>query len=91
MGPEGAAVREVDVVAVAGSRDPGEAPELPELVGSGLGVGGFGSASETRTSTYAVLRFPATGRAAVAVTPTPLGALRFGQSFPSIDVLPASR
>jgi 4-amino-4-deoxy-L-arabinose transferase-like glycosyltransferase len=91
MGPEGTAVREVDVVAVAGSRDPGKAPELPELVGSALAAGGFGPALETRTSTYAILRFPATGSAAVPVVPTPLGVLRFGQPFPSVDVLPAGR
>jgi hypothetical protein len=91
MGPGGTAVREVDVVAVAGSRDPGKAPELPELVGSGIGAGGFGPALETKTSTYAILRFPATGGAPVAVLPTPLGALRFGQPFPSVDVLPAGR
>ncbi|MFL5817713.1 MAG: glycosyltransferase family 39 protein [Conexibacter sp.] len=91
MAPEGAAVGEVDVVAVAGSRDPGKAPELPAVVGSELGVPGFGPALETRTSTYAILRFPTAGEAAVPVVPTPLGALRFGQPFPSVDVLPAGR
>jgi len=91
MAPEGAAVREVDVVAVAGSRDPGKAPELPELVGTGLAVGGFGSALETRTSTYAILRFPAAGSTSVPVVPTPLGVMRFGQPYPSVDVLPAGR
>ncbi|HKG37639.1 MAG TPA: glycosyltransferase family 39 protein [Conexibacter sp.] len=89
MGPEGTAIGEVDVVAVAGSRDPGEAPELPDVVGTGLGVPGFGPARETKTSTYAILRFPAAGGAPVPVVPTPLGALRFGQPFPSVDVLPA--
>lgn len=88
MGPGGTAVREVDVIAVAGSRDPGKAPELPELVGSGLAAGGFGQGRETTTSTYAILRFPAAGSAAVPVVPTPLGVLRFGQPFPSVDVLP---
>jgi mannosyltransferase len=91
MGPKGAAVREVDVVAVAGSRDPGEAPELPELVGAALGVPGFGSVLRTRTVTYAILRFPALGGDAVPVVPDPLGALRFGQPFPSVGVLPAGR
>jgi 4-amino-4-deoxy-L-arabinose transferase-like glycosyltransferase len=90
MGPEGARVREVDVVAVAGSRDPGEAPELPELTGAAaLGVPGFGAALATRTSTYAILRFPATGGTLTAVVPDPLGLLRYGQPFPSVDVLPA--
>jgi mannosyltransferase len=89
MAPEGAAVEEVDVVAVAGSRDPGSAPELPELVGAGLAVGGFGRGRETTTSTYALRRFPAAGEAPVPVLPTPLGALRFGQPFPSVDVLPS--
>jgi 4-amino-4-deoxy-L-arabinose transferase-like glycosyltransferase len=91
MGPEGAPVREVDVVAVAGSPDPGKAPELPEPTGTALGVPGFGPALATRTSTYAILRFPATGTAPVPVVPDALGALRFGKPFPSVDVLPAGR
>jgi 4-amino-4-deoxy-L-arabinose transferase-like glycosyltransferase len=91
MGPDGAEVREVDVVAVAGSRDPGKAPELSALTGTALGVPGFGPALATTTSTYAIRRFPAAGGAPVAVTPNPLGALRFGQPFPSVDVLPAGR
>jgi 4-amino-4-deoxy-L-arabinose transferase-like glycosyltransferase len=89
MGPEGAAVSEVDVVAVAGSRDPGEAPELPEVVGTALGVPGFGPTRETETSTYTILRFPAAGGTSVPVVPTPLGALRYGQPFPSVAVLSA--
>jgi mannosyltransferase len=89
MGQAGTDVREVDVVAVAGSRDPGKAPELPPLTGTALGVPGFGPALQTRTSTYAILRFPASG--ATPVVPTPLGTLRFGQPFPSVDVLPAGR
>jgi mannosyltransferase len=91
MGPPGAAVREVDVIAVAGSRDPGKAPQLPELTGSALGVPGFGPATRIATGTYAILRFPAAGGAPAPVTPNPLGALRYGQPFPSVDVLPAGR
>ena len=91
MGRAGATVREVDVVAVVGSRDPGEAPELPELVGTALGVPGFGPARRTGTATYAILRFPALGAGAVPVVPDPLGVLRFGHPFPSADVLPAGR
>jgi hypothetical protein len=45
----------------------------------------------TRTVTYAILRFPALGGDAVPVVPDPLGALRFGQPFPSVGVLPAGR
>jgi len=90
MGPAGARVGEVDVVAVAGSRDPGEAPELPALTATALGVAGFGPALQTRTGTYALLRFPAAaGATAVAVTPDPLGALRFGERPPSVALLPA--
>jgi mannosyltransferase len=91
MGPQGAAVLEVDVVAVAGSRDPGRAPELPPLTGTSLAAPGFGFPQRMQTQTYALLRFRATGDAAVLVTPTPLGTLRFGDRFPSVDVLPASR
>jgi mannosyltransferase len=91
MRPEGAAVREVAVVAVAGSRDPGKAPELPKLVGTALGVPGFDPALETGTATYAILRFPATRDVPAPVVPEALGALRFGEPFPSVDVLPAGR
>lgn len=91
MGPAGADVREVDVVAVAGSRDPGKAPQLPRLVGTGLGVSGFGPPRRTTTSTYAIVRFPAAGAAAVHVDPDPLNVLRFGQPYASVDVLDAGR
>ncbi len=91
MGPEGAVVGGVDVVAVAGSPDPGEAPALPPLVGDGLGVSGFGEPTRTRTSTYAILRFPAAGADPVQVIREPLTVLRFGEPFPSVDVLPAGR
>ncbi len=91
MPPEGAGVRELDVVAVAGSRDPGKAPELPGLVGTGLGVGGFGPPRRTATATYEILRFRATGNTPVHVTPDPLGILRFGEAYPSVDVLPGTR
>jgi hypothetical protein len=91
MGPEGTAVQEVDIVVVAGSRDPGKAPELPELVGGALAVGGFGPALETTTASYAILRFRAADGAPTPVVPDPLGVLRFGQPFPSVDVLPAGR
>jgi hypothetical protein len=89
MRPQGAAVRELDVIAVAGSRDPGAAPELPPRVGTTLAVGGFGPPRQTSTSTYELLRFPAAAGAPVHVVPDPLGVLRFGQPFPSVDVLPA--
>lgn len=92
MGTAGADVREVDVVAVAGSRDPGRAPELPALVGTGLGVSGFVPADRTRTSGYELLRFrPAAGAAPVHVTPDPLGVLRYGEPYASIDVLSSHR
>ena len=84
-------MREVDVVAVAGSPDPGKAPELPPLTGTGLGVSGFGNPRRTTTSAYAILRFPAADGAPVDVVPDPLGALRFGQPFPSVDVLAGER
>jgi hypothetical protein len=91
MGADGAPVREVDVVAVAGSRDPGKAPELPPLTDGALGVPSFGPAHETRTGSYAVLRFRSAGDSAVPVTPIPAAALRFGDRSPSVDVLPAGR
>ncbi|HEX5147423.1 MAG TPA: hypothetical protein VFV85_10385, partial [Conexibacter sp.] len=91
MGRQGAAVEEVDVIAVAGSRDPGSAPALPPLVGTALGVSGFGRPQRLATPTYELLRFRSTTGAPVNVVPDPLGALRFGQPFPSIDVLPGAR
>ncbi len=91
MGPEGASVGEVDVVAVAGSRDPGDEPELPALTGSGLAVPSFGSPTRTVTSTYEILRFrPADGGGDnIPVAPDPLGVLHFGKRPPSVEVLPA--
>lgn len=91
MGPEGAHVGEVAVVAVAGSRDPGEEPELPALVGTGLVVPGFGAPSRSATSTYEILRFRArdVGGDGVPVAPDPLGVLRFGERPPAVAVLPA--
>jgi hypothetical protein len=91
MGPTGAAVREVDVVAVAGSRNPGEVPELPPQVGATLAVPGFGSPRATTSSTYELLRFRTTGATPVPVGPDRLAALRFGQLPPSVDVLPPGR
>lgn len=91
MGRPGATVREVDVVTVAGSPDPGKAPTLPPLTGAALGVPGFGPALETRTGTYALLRFPAAGGRPVAVVPDPLGQLRYGERPPAVAVLPAGR
>jgi len=90
MGGAGARVDEVDVVTVAGSPDPGKAPELSPLSGPALGVPGFGRPRETRTGTYALLRFraAAAGSTAVPVVPDPLGVLRYGERFPSVDVLP---
>lgn len=90
MGPEGAAVGEIDVVAVAGSRDPGTKPELPPLVG-GLAVGGFTEGKRTIGSRYAIVRLPAVGGIPVAVPRDPLGGLRFGGPYPSVAVLPAGR
>jgi mannosyltransferase len=91
MGADGARVRELDVVAVAGSPDPGKASVLPPLTGSTLGVPGFGRARETRTGTYAVLRFHSAADRVVPVTPIPAAALRFGDRFPSVDVLVAGK
>ena len=91
MAVQGAAVRELDVVAVAGSPDPGKPPELPRLTGSAPGAAGFGPAQQTRTRTFALLRFPALGTTSVQATPIPLAALRFGDRLPAVDTLPAGR
>lgn len=91
LGPEGASVGEVDVVGVAGSQDPGAAPELPRLVGGGLGVSGFGGPERTTRETYAIVRFRTAGSAPAPVTPNPLGVLRFGEDYPAIALLPAGR
>lgn len=92
MRPQGAAVREVDVVTVAGSPDPGKAPELPPLVGTSLAVPGFGPSQRTQTSIYALLRFRAADSSPpLSVTPIPLSLLRFGERLPSVAVLPAGK
>lgn len=91
MGPAGAAVREVDVIAVAGSRDPGAAPQLPAVVGGVLAVPGFGPPQRIATPTYELLRYRATGATPVHVTPDPLGAVHFGTAPPAVDVLGGGR
>lgn len=91
MPAAGAGVLEVDVIAVAGSRDPGKAPQLPPLAGRGLGVSGFAPAGRVRTSTYELLRFRAAGAAPVHVQPDPLNVLRYGTPYASVDVLPAGK
>ncbi len=91
MRRDGATVGAVEVVAVAGSPDPGEEPSIPPQVGTTLAVPGFAARpARTVTPTYAMLRFPAVGGRAFA-PPDPLGAVRFGAPFPSIAVLPAGR
>jgi mannosyltransferase len=87
MAAEGANVRELDVVAVAGLRDPGAEPELPPQAGTSLGVEGFRSGRRAATGTYELLRFRTTSGGAVPVTPMGLAALRFGQPFPAVGVL----
>jgi len=91
MSPRGAAVREVDVVTVAGSRDPGKAPEIPRPTATALGVAGFAPAGERTTETFAILRFRAIGGVVVPVAPDPLAALRFGARSPAVDVLASGR
>jgi mannosyltransferase len=91
MGPEGAAVSEVDVVTVAEPPTPGAAPELPARVGAALGVSGFGPPRRTGTPAYAILHFRAADGAPVPVVPDPLGVLRFGEPYPAVAVLPAGR
>lgn len=88
MGADGAVVREVDVVGIAGSTRPGETPTLPEQVGTALGVAGFGAPRRIATGGYEILNFRA--RTPVPVTPNPLGVLRFSQGYPSVDVLAAA-
>jgi hypothetical protein len=85
----GAAVREVDVVAVAGSSSPGGGAKLPAQVGTALGVAGFGSPQRIAAGTYELLRFRAPRP--VAVMPNALAALRFAPQLPSVDLLPAGR
>jgi 4-amino-4-deoxy-L-arabinose transferase-like glycosyltransferase len=91
MGPAGADVREIDVIAVAGSPDPGKEPVLPAQVGTSLAVPGFGPSRRTATATYELLRFPVAGPDPVSVTPNLLGVLRFGWAYPAVAVLPAGR
>ena len=85
----GAAVREVDVVGVAGSTSPGGGATLPAQLGSALAVAGFGPPQRTAAGTYELLRFRAPRP--VPVTPQPLAAVRFSPQLPSVDLLPAGR
>ncbi len=85
MRPDGVAVREVDVVGVAGATSPGGAQRLPPQNGTALGVGGFGAVRRIRTPSYEILRFRAS--VPMRVTPTQLAALRFSAGFPSVAVL----
>jgi mannosyltransferase len=85
----GTAVREVDVVGLAGSTSPGGGATLPAQVGAALGVAGFGPPQRTATSTYELLRFRAPRP--VLVTPQSLAAVRFSPQLPSVDLLPAGR
>jgi mannosyltransferase len=85
----GAAVREVDVVTVAGSNRPGGGATLPAQVGSALGVAGFEAPQRVATGSYELLRFRAPRP--VPVTPQPLAAVRFSPQLPSVDLLPPGR
>jgi hypothetical protein len=85
----GLAVREVDVVAVAGSEHPGAAPRLPEQVGFTVGVPGFGPPQRVATRGYEILRLRAPKP--IRATPGQLATLRFSTRSPAVDVLPAGR
>lgn len=91
MGRDGELVREVDVVSVAGSRGPGERPELPRLFldNTVLAVPGFGEPERIETPSWVMLRYRVPR--ALPVFPDPLGAVRFSQLPPAVDVLPGGR
>jgi len=84
--PAGAVVVEVDVVAVAGARGAGEAPELPAQLGTSLGVAGFGAPRRIATDRWEILRFRAP--APVHVTPPAVAAVRFAPDAPAVELLP---
>jgi mannosyltransferase len=84
----GATVREVDVVAVAGSAGPGDAPRLAPQVGTSLPQ--FGAPiARIVTPTYAILRFRVPQP--VRVVPIGIAFVHFGPLAPRFDVLPAGR
>lgn len=89
MGREGADVREIDVVGVAGSDGPGAAPRLPELYldRTELAVPGWPEPQRIETDSWVMLRYRVPRP--LFVPPDPLGAVRFSEHPPSVDVLPA--
>lgn len=91
MGRDGAQVREIDVVSVAGSGGPGERPELPRLFlnRTELAVPGFGEPQRIETPSWVMLRYRVP--APLPVVPDPLAAVRFSERSPAVDVLPGGR
>lgn len=78
----GAALRQADVVTVAGSQRPGEAPRLPSPTRLTYPEGAFGTPQERRSPTWAILRFRVPD--AFVVGPLPLTAVRFSAEMPSV-------
>lgn len=84
----GRPVSEVDVVSVATAPNPGDAPVLPGLSGSG-GAATIGPPTQRETDTWIVRSYRAP--TAALVQPVPMTGLRFSVAFPSVLLLPASR
>ena len=85
----GAEVREIDVVAVAGSPRPGEAPVLPAPTAPAYSGGVYGTPTERTSGSWVILRFrPAEPQ---RVQPLPLTAVRFSLELPSVLLQPAGR
>jgi mannosyltransferase len=89
MPDAGVRLRQIDVIGVAGSKGPGEAPRLPAQVGTRLPYGEFGAPERIATDSWVILRFRAP--APVFVQPEPLAGVRFSPLAPSVDQLGPGR
>jgi hypothetical protein len=81
MAPGGAAVRSVEIIALA-VRGIGAPPRPPPIPAGQPGIAGFAGPSAERHATFDVLRYRALGPP-VAVTPQMLSSLALGPGRPA--------
>lgn len=89
LGHEGAPVRRVEVVGVAGRPGVGEPARLPAQHGTGYDAYPFAEPDRVATDTYVMLRF--TQPSPVLVQPTPVAVVRFSADPPTVALLPGAR
>lgn len=85
----GRAVREVDVVGIAGATGPGAEQRLPAQVGTQFEVPGFTQTGAASTDRWVLLRYRAAEP--VFVVPPRVASIRFSQEPPNVSLLPADR